>query len=463
MVQIEIPAPLQPLCGEQTVEVSGGTLGEALRALQAAHPALGARLLPGGRGLAPDVDAHLDGKELRLRGGLQAPLPDGARVSLQLRRARLQGPQADRYARQVVLPEVGPEGQERLAEAKVLVVGAGGLGAPVLTYLAAAGVGHIGIVDGDVVERSNLHRQPIHRDRDVGTNKAESARRFLLELRPEADVTVYPVYLTAENALGIFSGYDLIVNGSDNFPTRYLLSDAATLLARSWVDASILRFEGQVAVYLPGGGCYRCLFPSPPPAGSVPSCAEAGVIGALAGQIGSMQALEAAKLILGAGESLAGRLLVVDALMAQQRSFPILRDPQCPVCGDHPTQRTLVDYEALCGSPMPGAAVRRTASVEMEEARALLAQPHVQWLDVRPACAGPRETIPGARWMPLEELAGGELALDPAREVVAFCDIGRRSLLAVDILFQRGFAVRSVEGGLLAWRAAGLPLQEQEP
>ncbi len=457
-MEIALPSELRPLCaGRDVLDAAGATFGEALQGLAERHSALVARILPGG-GLAPDVDLLYEGRDLRLRGGLKTPLPRGARVEIRLVRAPLRD--MERYSRQVILSEVGLEGQERLAEARVLVVGAGGLGAPALTYLAAAGIGHLGIVDGDVVERSNLHRQPLHRDEDVGTGKAESARRALLALNPEIEVIVHPVYLTAANAQDILSGYDLVVNGSDNFPTRYLLNDAANLLGLAWVDASILRFEGQVAVYLPGGGCYRCLFPSPPPPGSVPSCAEAGIIGALAGEVGAIQALEAVKLILGAGESLAGRLPVIDGLGARSRSFPISRDPGCPVCSQHPTQFGLIDYEAFCGAPLPGVADAHPPELSAREAYELVGVAGTQWLDVRPPAAGVRPTIAGAVFFPLEEIASGELPLDPSRAVIAFCDIGRRSRIAVDLLRQRGYRARGVEGGLAAWRAAGLPLHE---
>ncbi len=461
-LRIEVPAELQALCaGRAQIEGQGGTLGEVLEGLRGEHPELFARLTAPG-GLAQDVDFCAGGRELRLLGGRSARIAEDAHCALRVRPLPQDGQAVERYARQIVLEEVGLIGQQRLQEARVLVIGAGGLGAPALTYLAAAGVGHLGIVDGDRVERSNLHRQPLHRDEDVGMLKAESARKALLALNPAIEVQAHPVYLTAQNAREILSQYDLVVNGSDNFPTRYLVSDAATMLSLPWVDASILRFEGQVAVYLPGGGCYRCLFPAPPPPGSVPSCAEAGVLGALAGQIGSIQALEAVKLILGAGESLAGRLLVVDALLARSRSFPIARDPACPVCGEHPTQEGLIDYEAFCGAPLPSAPTQDVRELQPIEAARLVSDPRVQWLDVRPRADLRRPTVMGAHAVPLEEVAAGELPLDPRKEVIVFCDVGRRSRIAADLLQQRGFSARSVAGGLIGWRAAGLPLQEEE-
>ncbi len=459
-MELTLAPELRPLAGGQrALGAAGTTLREALEGLRAAHGALLARIVMDGQ-IAQDVDILLGGRDLRLCGGLRAPLSPDASVDVRLLRPEAVFGGMERYIRQVILSEVGALGQLRLRRARVLVVGAGGLGAPVLSYLAAAGVGHLGIVDGDRVERSNLHRQPIYRDGDVGERKADVARRALLALNPDIEVDALPVYLTATNALGTLRGYDLVVNGSDNFPTRYLVSDAATLLGLPWIDGSILRFEGQAAVYLPGGGCYRCLFPTPPPPGSVPSCAEAGVIGALAGQVGAIQALEAVKLILGAGESLAGRLLVVDALFARQKSFPIRRDPLCPVCGDHPTQHELVDYEAFCGAPSPGGQVPMLAPITAQEAEVLLRTGCAQWLDVRPASALPRPTIPGAVQVPLEEVATGDLPFDQDREIVAFCDIGQRSRIAADLLGQRGYRARSLEGGIVSWHAAGLPLEE---
>lgn len=257
--------------------------------------------------------------------------------------------QLQRYSRQIVLPQVSRTGQERLLRSSALIVGAGGLGSPAALYLAAAGVGRLGIVDSDQVELSNLHRQILHTARGIGQSKAEAARAPLEALNPDVQVTAYPVRLTAENVERVLSDYQVVVDGSDNFPTRYLLNDACVLSKKPLVHAGIVRWEGQLFTILPGQGpCYRCLFAEPPPPGVVPGCAEAGVLGAVAGVVGTLQAMEALKLLLGAGQPLVGRLLIYQGLMATFREVPVRRDPACPVCGDHPTIRGFVDYAQFC-------------------------------------------------------------------------------------------------------------------
>jgi len=260
--------------------------------------------------------------------------------------------QRNRYHRHLLLPEVGEEGQQKLLDAKVLLLGAGGLGSPAALYLAAAGVGTLGIVDFDTVDLSNLHRQIIHGHKNIGKPKVESAADTIADVNPDVKVVAHTEALTSENAMEILGQYDIIVNGCDNFATRYLVNDAAYLLKKPLVDGSIFRFEGQATVFEPGKGCYRCLFPAPPPPGAVPSCAEAGVLGALPGMIGVVQATETVKLILGIGEPLVNRLMLYDALAMEFREVKIRRDPECPLCGDNPTIDTLIDYEAFCGAPM---------------------------------------------------------------------------------------------------------------
>jgi adenylyltransferase/sulfurtransferase len=261
--------------------------------------------------------------------------------------------QRHRYSRHTIMPEVGDEGQLKLLDARVLLIGAGGLGSPAAIYLAAAGVGTIGIVDFDVVDTSNLQRQIIHRLEDVDTPKVESAARAIAQLNPDVKVESHRTQLTSENALNIIGQYDIVLNGSDNFPTRYLVNDACVLLGKTLVDASIFRFEGQITVYdtANGGPCYRCLYPDPPPPGEVPSCAEGGVLGVLPGIVGNLQAVEAIKLILRQGSTLAGRMLLYDALEAEFREMKVRKNPDCPVCGDHPTVTELIDYEQFCGIP----------------------------------------------------------------------------------------------------------------
>ena len=260
--------------------------------------------------------------------------------------------QRERYGRHLLLPEIGMEGQAKLLDSKVLLLGAGGLGSPTALYLAAAGVGTLGIVDFDTVDLSNLHRQIIHGHRNIGKPKVESAADTIADVNPDVKVVAHTEALTSENAMEILGQYDIIVNGCDNFATRYLVNDAAYLLKKPLVDGSIFRFEGQATVFEPGKGCYRCLFPAPPPPGAVPSCAEAGVLGALPGMIGVVQATETVKLILGIGEPLVNRLMLYDALAMEFREVKIRRDPECPLCGDNPTIDTLIDYEAFCGAPM---------------------------------------------------------------------------------------------------------------
>ena len=257
--------------------------------------------------------------------------------------------QVKRYSRHIIMPQVGSGGQRKLLQSKVLIVGAGGLGSPAAVYLALAGVGTIGIADFDVVDVSNLQRQILHHSNDVGRSKAVSARETIREYNPDTNVVLHESWLTSENALEIIPLYDIVVNGADNFPSRYLINDACYLAGKPLVDGSILIFDGQTTVFVPGQGCYRCLFPSPPPPGMVPNCAEAGVLGALTGLVGSIQAVEALKLLLGIGESLASRLLLIDALSMDFRQVRIPHNPACPLCGDNPTVTELIDYEAFCG------------------------------------------------------------------------------------------------------------------
>jgi adenylyltransferase/sulfurtransferase len=276
----------------------------------------------------------------------------------QLKTRKFTPEQVARYSRHIIMPQVGSVGQRRLMDAKVLIIGAGGLGSPVAVYLALAGVGRIGIVDFDVVDLSNLQRQILHRNDRVGMRKVESARLTIQSLNPEVEVVAHEEPITSDNAFRIIQPYDIVINGADNFPTRYLVNDACYLLKKPLVDGSILLFEGQATTYLPGKGCYRCLFPTPPPPGEVPSCAEAGVLGALTGIVGSIQATEAIKQIVGIGDALAGRLVLIDALGMEFRIVKVRRNPKCPLCGDNPTVTRLIDYEQFCGMPArEGAAV----------------------------------------------------------------------------------------------------------
>jgi adenylyltransferase/sulfurtransferase len=356
-----------------------------------------------------------------------------------------------RYARHLSLPEVGIEGQERLKAARVLLIGAGGLGSPAALYLAAAGVGTIGLVDFDAVDVTNLQRQIMHGTADVGRPKLDSARERLAGLNPHVAVEAHPVRLTSENARSLIAAYDVVVDGSDNFPTRYLVNDACVLEGKPLVYGSIFRFEGQASVFdAASGPCYRCLYPEPPPPGLVPSCAEGGVLGVLPGIIGSIQALEAIKLMLGAGESLRGRLLLVDAFRMRFRELTLRKDPECPVCGPRPSVRELIDYDAFCGigaGPPPGATVEPAAlAAELRGPAAPLL------LDVREPHEWEIARIEGARLLPLGQLPARIGEIDPHAEVVTYCHHGLRSMRALEILRGAGFRnVRSLDGGIDSW------------
>ena len=356
-----------------------------------------------------------------------------------------------RYARHLTLPEVGSAGQERLRRARVLLVGAGGLGSPAALYLAAAGVGTLGVVDADAVELSNLQRQILHGTDALGRPKTESARARIQALNPEVLVETHPVRLDASNALEILAGYDFCLDGSDNFPTRYLVNDASVLLGKPYVYGSIFRFDGQVSVFAaPEGPCYRCLFADPPPPDLVPNCAEAGVLGVLPGLIGSLQALEAIKWILKAGESLVGRLLLVDALRVKFRELAITRDPECRTCGEHPTIHELMDYESYCG--VSGGSVDGAVELSAPELVRRLADTEAPLiLDVREPWEWEIARISGSRLLPLGELPARLGELEPDAEIVTVCHKGKRSLTAQQLLQGAGFRARSLSGGIDAW------------
>ncbi len=359
-----------------------------------------------------------------------------------------------RYARHLVLPEVGIEGQRRLKGASVLLVGAGGLGSPAALYLAAAGVGRLGIVEFDVVDETNLQRQILHDTAWVGRPKLESAAARLSRLNPHVRVEAHAAALTRDNALDVLAGYDVIVDGTDNFETRYLTNDACYLLKKPNVYGSIFRFEGQASVFWPGRGpCYRCLFPEPPPPGLVPSCAEGGVLGILPGVIGAIQATEAVKVLLGVGEPLVGRLLLYDALAMRIDEVAIPRDPACPLCSPSATIRELQDYPAFCGTARGGAPASTADEITAAELkRRLDAGEDLEILDVREPHEWAVSRIEGARLVPLGTLAARLSELDPDRAYVLQCRSGVRSLHALSLLRQAGFRrAVSLQGGILAW------------
>ena len=363
-----------------------------------------------------------------------------------------------RYSRHLIMPEVGMDGQLRLKAASVLCIGAGGLGSPVAMYLAAAGVGRIGIVDFDVVDYSNLQRQIIHGTPDVGRPKLESARDSLAAINPEVSIETHDVALSSANALDVFRDYDIIVDGTDNFPTRYLVNDACVLLGKPNCYGSIFRFEGQASVFgAPDGPCYRCLYPEPPPPGLVPSCAEGGVLGILPGVVGTIQATEAVKLIIGAGEPLIGRFLIYDALRMRFRELKLRRDPDCPVCGENRTVTELIDYDQFCGvAPAATAASEAPppsddATVEQLKAR-LDGQDAPFILDVREPQEYQICNIPGSTLIPLGELPSRLHELEGRGEMIVHCKSGARSAKAVKLLREAGFAqAKNLRGGILRW------------
>ncbi|MBI2535963.1 MAG: molybdopterin-synthase adenylyltransferase MoeB [Gemmatimonadetes bacterium] len=360
--------------------------------------------------------------------------------------------EAVRYSRHLLLPEVGPEGQARLRAARILVVGAGGLGSPAALYLAAAGVGTLGLVDADAVDLSNLQRQILHGTAALGHSKLESAAARLRDLNPNVRVATVEARLTSANALEILRDFDLVLDGSDNFPTRYLVNDACVLLGKPDVYGAVFRFEGQASVFdAARGPCYRCLYPEPPPPGLVPSCAEGGVLGVLPGILGSLQALEALKLVLGVGQSLVGRLVLVDGLSLRFRELALRKDPACPVCGDHPTVRELIDYQAFCGVGADGA-LTDAEIAPRELAARLAADNDVLLVDVREPFELGICSLEGAVHIPLRQLPRRLTELDRSREIVTVCHHGNRSLRAHEILRGAGFSrVRSLRGGVDAW------------
>jgi len=363
-----------------------------------------------------------------------------------------------RYSRHLIMPEVTLEGQKRLKAASVLCIGAGGLGSPIALYLAAAGIGRMGLVDGDVVDFSNLQRQILHGTKDVGRKKLNSARDRIREVNPNVQIDLHDTIFTSENAEELVREYDIVIDGTDNFPTRYLSNDICVFLKKPNVYGSIFRFDGQCTVFAPhlGGPCYRCMFPEPPPPGMVPSCAEGGVLGVLPGIIGVMQAIEAIKMIMGIGEPLIGRLVHFDALKMKFREFKLRRDPKCPVCGDNPTITELIDYDQFCGIPQAAAAEAAEAPIPIMTVRELKQKldngEKFVLLDVREPFEWDICHIEHAKLIPLGQLPSRMSELDSADEIVIHCKSGARSAKAVRLLQEAGFSkLHNVEGGITAW------------
>lgn len=463
MPKVLIPTALRQFAGQNdAVELAGATAGEILTALTARFPDLRKHLYNDEGKLRSFVNVYLNDEDIRYLSKDATPVKDTDTLSIvpsiaggsaAVAGAALSKEEILRYSRHLIMPEVGMDGQLKLKQAKVLLVGTGGLGAPLGLYLAAAGIGKIGLVDFDVVDFSNLQRQVIHGTKDVGRKKLDSAADRMADINPHIEIVKHEVALTSENALGILRDYDLVVDGTDNFPTRYLVNDACVLLGKPNVYGSIFRFEGQASVFAAADGpCYRCLYPEPPPPGLVPSCAEGGVLGILPGVIGVIQATEAVKLILGKGEPLIGRLMLYDALAMRFRELKLRKNPECPICGPNRTIHALIDYHQFCGV-LPEAPAAAAGEIEPGEVKARLDRGEdFQFLDVREPHEYQICSIPGTKLIPLGDLPTRVHELDMTREIVAHCKSGVRSGKAIDFLKSAGFKnLRNMKGGILAW------------
>ncbi len=471
-IKIHIPTPLRPYTDRlDVVELDGSTIGELLGNLTSHFGGLKQHLYTEDGRLRSFVNVYVNDEDIRYLQKDQTPVKSGDTVSIIPSVAggapatltpeprvlpQLSPEEIKRYSRHLILPEVGMDGQRALKAAKVLCIGAGGLGSPVAMYLAAAGVGTLGIVDFDVVDMSNLQRQLLHGTPDVGRSKLASAKDRLNALNPNVHVETYETALSSQNALQIFEPYDVVVDGTDNFPTRYLVNDACVLLGKPNAYGSIFRFEGQASVFgMKDGPCYRCLYPEPPPPGLVPSCAEGGVLGVLPGLVGTIQANETIKLILGRGEPLVGRFLIIDALRMKFRELKLRKDPDCPVCGTHPTVTELIDYEEFCGVHPQGQADGDVVTDDMTarelKERLDRGEPIVV-VDVREPQEYQINRIPGSRLIPLGELPQRYEELDPEAAIVCQCKSGMRSAKATAFLRGIGFKnVRNLAGGILGW------------
>ena len=472
-----IPTPLRRYVDNRDeVEMNGKTVEELMRDLTSKYPQLHRHLYSEDGRLRSFVNVYVNDDDIRYLQKEKTSVRDADVVSIvpsiaggaevdarDVKEVDFSNDELLRYSRHIVMPEVGLEGQKKLRAAGVLLIGAGGLGSPLALYLAAAGVGRLGIVDFDVVDVTNLHRQILHSTGDIGRSKLESARESITAINPHVRIEPYETRLTRQNALDIIGKYDIVVDGTDNFPTRYLVNDACVLLGKPNVYGSIFRFEGQVSVFYANrasggdamrGPCYRCLYPSPPPPGLVPGCAEGGVLGVLPGIIGSLQALEAIKLIIGHGDPLIGRLVLFDALKLQFRELKLRKDPECPVCGEHPTIHELIDYEHFCGVAMPDPASHTVNQHEItpEELKQRLDRGEKTFiLDVREPYEYSIVNL-GGHLIPLGELPKRVKEIDSSEDIVVYCRTGARSARAVQFLRQAGFKkVKNLVGGIDAW------------
>jgi adenylyltransferase/sulfurtransferase len=483
---INIPTPLRPFTDKkEAVEVSGATVGELLADLTKKYEGLRKHLYADDGRLRNFVNVYLNDEDIRYLQREQTPVKPGDSLSIvpsvagglptstepavsrpvssrapaETELPPLSQEEVKRYSRHLIMPEVGMDGQRKLKTGSVLCIGAGGLGSPAAMYLAAAGVGRIGIVDFDVVDFSNLQRQLLHGTPDVGRTKLDSAKDKINALNPHVQVDTYETALSSENAIDLFRDYDVILDGTDNFPTRYLVNDACVLTGKPNAYGSIFRFEGQASVFgTKDGPCYRCLYPEPPPPGLVPSCAEGGVLGVLPGIIGVIQATESIKLMLGIGEPLIGRFLIYDALKMRFRELKLRKDPECPVCGTNPTVTRLIDYEQFCGMrPEPqaqtsGAAMNEWEITPVDLKKKIDAGETPFILDVREPNEYQINRIEGSTLIPLGELPRRYQELPKDREIVTQCKMGGRSAKAMDFLKSVGFSnVKNLKGGILEW------------
>ncbi len=459
-VKVMIPTPLRQYVGNRdVVELKGDTVDEVLRGLADANVQLKRHLYEDGGKIRNFVNVYLNEEDIRYLERGKTPVREGDVIAII---PSIAGGAAgleesfsyediQRYSRHLLLPEVGLGGQLKLKNSRVLVIGAGGLGSPLLLYLAAAGVGTIGIVDFDTVDFSNLQRQIIHTQKDVGRKKIDSAEEKIKSINQSINVVKHGTQITSQNALEIIGNYDVVIDGTDNFPTRYLVNDACVLLGKPNVYGSIYRFEGQVSVFdAKRGPCYRCLYENPPPPGLVPSCAEGGVVGVLPGTVGTLQAMEAIKLILGQGEPLIGRLLLFDAMRMRFKELKLRKNPDCPVCGTSPTVTELIDYEQFCGITH-NAAEEDVISVEELSRRLGSGEPLVL-LDVREPQEWEICRIKGAKLIPMNDVPARVSELNTADEIVLYCKSGQRSAYVTNFLKDIGFRkVSNLKGGINAW------------
>jgi len=482
LVTIAIPTPLRQFAaGQSEIQVEAQTAGEALDQLTSTHSELRKHLFNDQNKLRNFVNVYVNDEDIRHVDGPNTPVKEGDTILIvpsiaggaavldqatnETPATRRQDPGAPlpmlsneevaRYSRHLIMPEVGMTGQRKLKAASVLLIGTGGLGAPLGMYLAAAGVGRLGLVDFDVVDASNLQRQIIHGTKDVGRPKIASARDRLQDINPHVEIETHETRVTSENALRLFVNYDVIVDGTDNFPTRYLVNDACVLTGKPNVYGSIFRFEGQASVFwAERGPCYRCLYPEPPPPGLVPSCAEGGVLGVLPGIIGAIQANEAIKIILGAPDIMVNRLLLFDAWRMRFRELKLRKNPDCPLCGENPTIKELIDYEEFCGitqQPEPKPTMEEITAIELKQR--LDQGDDIQIIDVREPHEYEIGQIPNSTLIPLGQVLNRMNEIDPDRETVVHCKMGGRSAKAIDALKRSGFPGKLVNlaGGITAW------------